>query len=170
MGNEPINFNINGQNFSLNAGMQLNNVKAKDAKIVLSIFDTDKDGKLSKNELDLAKQLSAGKYSVETDNYGSTVSYVEDSDNNGKPEYTSTWFMNTKGHLTGRVQDLDGDGEIDKRDLYKLNDDGSVIEHTEVAIENGVSHASVNPKPFESHPTHSFTDALEKAKKALDGE
>ena len=126
-GNIPfkMQLNINGTELSLKSGTKISDIKSEEAKLVANIFDSNQDGILQKDELKNT-DFKAGVFTVHLGENKKSVHYTEDTDNNGKQEYTSDWFFDSDDKLVERTRDIDGDGNNDLRSQFTYHANGNL--------------------------------------------
>jgi len=137
---KKVVLNLNNQKVILRSGQEISKLKSKEEKILYSIFDSElnKDGKLDKDEVDNeAKEFIKGTFNLQMNDKSSKLTYIEDADNDGKPEYTQTWILNKNGDWIERIKDLDGDGNIDEHYTRTYHENGQVSRQTEEYFSNG---------------------------------
>ena len=156
MGRENTNkvsLNLNGQEVILRKGANIKNIKSMPKKLLNTIFDLDscspnnldftteaeqtKNWKLSNLELQYAKQFEAGVFSIQSDGNIRKLTYTEDVNKDGKPEYTSTWIFDKNDNWTERTIDRNGDGNIDECFTRTYHKNNQVAEHTGAYYNNG---------------------------------
>ncbi len=151
---KKVSLNLNGQEVVLNRGTNIKNIKSIPEKLLYTIFDLDgsspnnlcytteaeqtRNWKLSKLELQYAKQFEAGIFNIQHDANKIKLTYTEDVDKDGKPEYTSTWTFDENDNWIERTRDSNGDGNIDECYTRTYHGNGQVSEHTGAYYDNGI--------------------------------
>lgn len=138
MGNESVSLNLKGEKVVLKEGQDINKIKTRAEKLLNCIFDNlPKNNKLELSEIYDAQDFKEGVFNVFIQEDKAIVKYEEDTDKDGKIDYTSTWTFDENDNWTERTKDADGDGKVDEKYTRTHHNNGQVSQHIEEYYTDG---------------------------------